>query len=230
MFWVCLFFFTRPTVKSHQWLLSGCRLTSNLIWCRSLSGQQCSRHADFLVLNFAKLTPTLRLFHLLLPLIGKLLIFHMTGSFLSFKSQLKCHLWMTFPDHPIQNSHSVTCHLISSHCFISLHFTYWYVIFLQIFYLLAYVLSLFLLPVPFLPCIQRSKSQESKNYACLSYYWLWSLHLGQFLVFNRQSTATWCMIRWINDSIKSSGVYYRMRGNMKLLGIWAFHFVLQDPS
>ena len=125
---VCLFF-ARPTVKSHQLLLSGPCLTFNLIWCHSLSGQQCSSHTDFSFLNLAKLTPTLRLFHLLLPLLGKLLIFPMAGSFLSFKSQLKCHLWMSFPDHPIRNSHSVTCQLISSHCFISLYFTYCYVIF-----------------------------------------------------------------------------------------------------
>lgn len=32
------------------------------------------------------------------------------------------------PEHPIRNSHSVTCLLVSNHCFISLHFPYatWY--------------------------------------------------------------------------------------------------------
>lgn len=124
-----------PTVKSHQWLLSGPCLSFSLIWYHSLCGQWCSSHTDLSFLNLAELTRTLRLFAFAAPSAWRLLclIFHMAGSFLSFKSQLKCHLRMTFPDHPIQSSHSVTCHLISDHCLISLHFTCCYVIFYGLF-------------------------------------------------------------------------------------------------
>lgn len=80
--------------------------------------------------------------------------------------------------------------------------------------------SLFLPPPPFTPWKQKQ---------CLSYYLLWSLHLGRFLECSRHSTTTCCMIAWVNDWRKSSGVYCRVRGDMQLPGIRTFHFVLQDP-
>lgn len=116
----------------------------------SLSGPLRSHHTDLSFLNLAKLTPTLRFWHFLHPLHGRLLpfIFHMAASLLLFKSQLKCHLRIAFPCDPIQNSHSVTCHLISNHCLISLCFIYYYALFFWIIDLFAYVLSLFLFLYP----------------------------------------------------------------------------------
>lgn len=150
---------TLPLIQPH--------LISVILWPMML-------HTDLLFLNLAKLIPTLRLLHLLLPLFGRLLplIFHMSGSFLSFKSQLKCHLRMTFPNHSFQNSHSVTCHLVSNHCLFLLFHLLLCDIFLGC--LFAYVLSLFFfpslppsLPFPSLPPAPKGKSQESRNYVSL---------------------------------------------------------------